>query len=227
MRHPNDRSNDMAGLPKVTVFHAPNTRSTGTVILMEELGVPYDLHVVNMKAGDQRKPAYLAVNPMGKVPAVRNGNDLVTEQPAVYIYLADLYPQAGLAPAFNDPTRGAYLRWLVYYGSSFEPAVVDKALKRDPAPPAMSPYGDFDTMLKTLSDRMKQSPYVAGDKFTAADVLWGTAMRWMLAFKLVPETPEFAGYRDRIVSRPSFKKVEEMDKKLAAEHEAAAANKPA
>ncbi|MBL8629722.1 MAG: glutathione S-transferase family protein [Rhodospirillaceae bacterium] len=213
----------MASLPKVTVFHSPNTRSTGTVILMEELGVPYDLNVVNMKAGHQRKPEYLAINPMGKVPAVKNGDALVTEQPAIFIYLADLYPQASLAPALTDAARGPYLRWLVYYGSCFEPAVVDKALKREPAPLAMNPYGDFDTMLKTLSDQMKRSQYLAGDKFSAADVLWGTAMRWMLAFKLVPETPEFVGYRDRIIARPSFKKVEEMDKKLAAEHEAAAA----
>ncbi|MBL8644728.1 MAG: glutathione S-transferase family protein [Rhodospirillaceae bacterium] len=212
----------MSAVPKVTVFHSPNTRSTGTVILMEELGVPYDLHVVNMKAGEQRKPEYLAINPMGKVPAVKNGDALVTEQGAIFIYLADLYPQAGMAPALTDPARGPYLRWLVYYGSSFEPAVVDKTLKRDPAPAAMSPYGDFDTMLKTLSDQMKRAPYLAGDKFSAADVLWGTAMRWMLAFKLVPETPEFAGYRDRMIARPSFKKVEAMDAKLAAEHEAAA-----
>jgi len=209
--------------PKVTLFHSPNTRSTGSVILMEELGVPYDLHVVNMKAGEQRKPAYLAINPMGKVPAVKNGDALVTEQGAIFIYLADLYPKAGLAPALNHPLRGPYLRWLVYYGSSFEPAVVDKAMKREPAPAAMSPYGDFDTMLKTLSDQMKKGPYILGETFSAADVLWGTAMRWMLAFKLVPESPEFVTYRDRVISRPAFKKVEAMDAKMAAEHEAAAA----
>jgi len=213
----------MASEPKVTLFHSPNTRSTGALILLEELGVPYDLHVVNMKAGDQRKPAYLAVNPMGKVPAVKNGDALITEQGAIYIYLADLYPKAGLAPALTDPLRGPYIRWLVYYGSSFEPAVVDKALKRDPAPPGMCPYGDYDTMLKTLSDQMKKGPYMLGETFSAADVLWGTAMRWMLDFKLVPTAPEFSDYRDRVISRPSFKKVEEMDKKLAAEHEAAAA----
>lgn len=213
----------MASEPKVTLFHSPNTRSTGALILLEELGVPYDLHVVNMKAGDQRKPAYLAVNPMGKVPAVKNGDALITEQGAIYIYLADLYPKAGLAPALTDPLRGPYIRWLVYYGSSFEPAVVDKALKRDPAPPGICPYGDYDTMLKTLSDQMKKGPYMLGETFSAADVLWGTAMRWMLDFKLVPTAPEFSDYRDRVISRPSFKKVEEMDKKLAAEHEATTA----
>jgi glutathione S-transferase len=213
----------MSADQKVTLFHSPNTRSTGALILLEELGAPYVLHAVNMKAGDQRKPAYLAINPMGKVPAVKHGEALITEQGAVYIYLADLFPQAGLTPAIGDPLRGPFIRWLVYYGSSFEPAVIDKAMKRDPAPQGMSPYGDFDTMLKTISDQLKKGPYICGERFTAADVLWGTAMKWMLDFKLVPESPEFFSYRDRIISRPAFKKVAEMDTKMAAEHEAAAA----
>ena len=87
-----------------------------------------------MKAGEQRGAAYLAINPMGKVPAVLHGDALVTEQGAVYTYLADLFPQAGLAPTLGDPLRGPYLRWMFFYGSSFEPAVVDRSMKRDPAP---------------------------------------------------------------------------------------------
>lgn len=215
----------MSAAADVTLFHSPNTRSTGALILLEELGAPYTLHAVNMKAGDQRKPAYMAINPMGKVPAVKHGEALITEQGAIYIYLADLFPKAGLTPAIGDPLRGPFIRWLVYYGSSFEPAIVDKAMKREPAPQGMSPYGDFDTMLKTVSDQLKRGPYICGDKFTAADVLWGTAMKWMLDFKLVPESPEFVSYRDRINARPAFKKVAEMDAKMAAEHEAAAAKK--
>jgi glutathione S-transferase len=213
----------MSTTADVTLFHSPNTRSTGALILLEELGAPYTLHAVNMKAGDQRKPAYLAVNPMGKVPAIKHGDALVTEQGAIYIYLADLFPKAGITPAIGDALRGPFIRWLVYYGSSFEPAIVDKAMKRAPAPLAMSPYGDFDTMLKTVSDQLQRGPYICGEKFTAADVLWGTAMKWMLDFKLVPDSAEFTTYRDRIISRPAFKKVAEMDAKMAAEHEAAAA----
>ena len=216
----------MAAADKPTLFHSPNTRSAGTLILLEELAAPYELHVINMKAGEQRKPAYLAINPMGKVPAIKHGDTLVTEQGAIFIYLADLFPGAGITPVIGDPLRGSFLRWLVYYGSSFEPAVVDRALKRDPAPQAMSPYGDFDTMLGTVSGQLKRATYMCGEKFTAADVLWGTAINWMLAFKLVPESPEFMRYRDRIVARPAFKKVTAMDKNLAAEHEAAVA-KPA
>src|SRR5271156_3585144 len=128
----------------ITLFHAPNTRSTGTRILLEELGAPYDLRVLNMKAGEQRQPAFLAVNPMGKVPAILHGDALVTEQVAIGIYLADLFPEAGITPAIGDALRGPYLRWYVFYAACFEPAVVDKALKREPGPTPMSPYGDYD-----------------------------------------------------------------------------------
>ena len=94
---------------ELTLYHAPNTRSTGTLILLEELGVPYRLEIVNLKTGAQHEPAYLAVNPMGKVPALKHGDALVTEQVAVYLYLADLFPKAKLAPAIDDPLRGPYL----------------------------------------------------------------------------------------------------------------------
>ncbi len=203
-------------------FHAPNTRSSGTRILLEELSAPHELRVVNMKAGEQRKPAFLAVNPMGKVPAILHRGELVTEQAAIFIYLADLFPKAGLAPAPDDRLRGPYLRWLVYYGSSFEPAVVDRALKRDPAPPHMSPYGDYDTMLKTLTDQLAKAPYILGDRMTAADVLWGTALAWTTAFKIVPELPVIMSYVARLSARPSVAKVKALDAKLSAEHDAAA-----
>jgi glutathione S-transferase len=111
----------MTSTPRVTFFHAPQTRSGSTRALFEELGVDYDLHVLNLKSGTQRQPDYLAINPMGKVPAIRHGEALITEQPAVFLYLADLYPEAKLAPLIGDPLRGPYLRWMVYYGSCFEP----------------------------------------------------------------------------------------------------------
>jgi glutathione S-transferase len=127
----------MSTRDRVTLFHSPNTRSTATLLLLEELGAPYDLKVVNMKAGEQRQPGYLAINPMGKVPALLHDGALVTEQVAVFLYLADLFPQAGLAPAIGDRLRGPYLRWMAFYGSCFEPAVVDRSQKREPAPLAM------------------------------------------------------------------------------------------
>jgi glutathione S-transferase len=206
----------------IVFFHSPNTRSGGTRILLEELGAPHELRVVNMKAGEQRKPAFLAVNPMGKVPAILHRGELVTEQPAIFIYLADLFPQAGLAPGLNDRLRGPYLRWMVYYGSCFEPAVVDRALKREAGAPAMSPYGDYDTMLKTLTDQLAKGPYLLGERMTAADVLWGTALGWTTAFKLVPELPVIKDYIARVGGRPAAMKVKAADAALAAEHQAAA-----
>ncbi len=206
----------------IVFFHAPNTRSSGARILLEELGAPHELRAINMKAGEQRKPAFLAVNPMGKVPAVLHRGALVTEQVAIFIYLADLFPQAGLAPALDDPRRGPYLRWLAYYGSSFEPAVVDRALKREPGPLAVLPYGDYDTMLKTLTDQLAKGPYLLGERMTAADVLWATALTWTTMFKLVPELPVITDYVKRLAARPSFAKVKTLDAALSAEHEAAA-----
>ena len=153
---------------------------------------------------------------MGKVPAVLHGDALGTEQVAVFLYLADLYPEAGLAPAIGDPLRGPYLRWMTFYGSCFEPAVVDRSMKREPAAPSTSPYGDFDTMFKTLTDQLAKGLYMLGDRFTAIDVLWGTALTWTTMFSLVPETPVTRAYMDLINARPAVARVREKDTELAA-----------
>jgi glutathione S-transferase len=200
----------------VTLFHAPQSRSAGALILLEELGADYELHVLNLKKGEQRRADYLAVNPMGKVPSIVHDGALVTEQGAVYAYLADLYPEAGLAPPIGDALRGPYLRWLFFYGSSFEPALVDRSLKREPAPAAVAPYGDYDTMLKTLTDQLAAGPFLLGERFTAADVLWGTALRWTTMFKLVPETPAITGYVGRVTARPAFARAAKIDADISA-----------
>ena len=200
----------------VTLYHSPNTRSTGVLSLLEELGADYDLQVLDMKAGEQRRAAYLAVNPMGKVPTLRHGDALVTEQVAVFLYLADLYAEAGLAPPIGDPLRGPYLRRMVYYGSCFEPALVDRAMKRDPAPSSTSPYGDYETMLATLTGQLAPGPWMLGERFSAADVLWGTALRWTTMFKLVPESPLFAEYIARVAARPAAVRARARDAELAA-----------
>ncbi|MBK7421802.1 MAG: glutathione S-transferase family protein [Propionivibrio sp.] len=170
----------------------------------------------NRQQGEQRKPEYLAINPMGKVPALKHGEAIITEQVAIYIYLADLYPDAGLAPKIGDSLRGPYLRWMAFYGSSFEPAVVDRSQKREPAPQAMSPYGDFDTMFKTLTDQLAKGPYLLGDKFTALDVLWGTALTWITMYQLVPAEPVIQAYIDRVNARPAVAWAKAKDAELAA-----------
>jgi glutathione S-transferase len=207
--------------PAVTLFHCPNSRSSSALNLLEELGAPYTLHVMNMKAREQRQPDYLAVNPMGKVPAVKHGDVLITEQVAIFIYLSDLFAQAGLAPPIGDPLRGPYLRWLAFYGSSFEPALVDRAMKREPALPQMSPYGDWDTMFETLLGQLRKGPYILGDRLTAADVLWGNALTFTTAFNLVPTVPEVRDYVARWNARPSVARVKAKDAELSAAHEKA------
>ena len=211
----------MSGDPHLTFFHAPNTRSAGVLTLLEELGARYELRVLNMAAGEQRQPAYLAVNPMGKVPALRHGEALVTEQVAIYLYLADLFPAAGLAPALGDALRGPYLRWMVFYAACFEPAVVDRALKREAGRPSMSPYGDFETMLAALVAQLAHGPWLLGARFSALDVLWGSSLTWTTGFGLVPELPEIRAYLDRFDARPAFAAVRARDAELAAAQAAA------
>lgn len=203
--HSNDASR------KVTFFHAPQSRSGGTLALLEELGADYELRVLNLSKGEQRQPAFTTINPMGKVPAILHHGALVTEQPAVFLYLADLYPEAGLAPAIGDPLRGPYLRWLVYYGSSFEPAIVDGSQKRDPVPPGTSPYGTWGDVLNTINAQLANGPYMLGERFTAVDVLWGGALHWTTMFKLVPETPAIRAYIDRVLTRPAMQRAASRD----------------
>ena len=155
-----------------------------------------------------------------------HGGALVTEQVAISLYLADLFPEAGLAPPIGDPLRGPYLRWMVFYAACFEPAVIDRATQREPAPIQMSPYGDYETMLHTLTTQLARGPYLLGERFTAADVLWGTALTWTTMFKLVPDLPVIAGYITRWNARPSAAKVKAKDAELAAAHDAQASPAP-
>lgn len=212
----------MTSHDQITLYYSPQTRATGARVLLEELGAPYDLHVLNMKAGEQRQPAYLAVNPLGKVPVVRHREALVSEQVAIFIYLADLFPEAGLTPALDDPRRGPYLRWIAYYGSSFEPALIDHFMKREPAPPTQSPYSDYDSMLGALETQLAKGPYLLGERMTAADILWGVAFSWTMMFGLVPRKDVFAAYAERITSRPAFQRITAADAEMAAQHIAAA-----
>lgn len=203
----------------ITFYYTPSTRATGTLILLEELGIKYDLHVLNMKMGEQRKPDYLAINPLGKVPAIRHGDTLVTEQAAIYLYLADLFAEKGLAPALDDPQRGAYLRWMVFYGNCFEPAVVDHYLKRPPASQNETPYSSYEEVMDTLENALRPGPYLLGERMTAADLLWATALNWTTMFGIVPDRPVFRAYIDRITSREIYRRVAAEDQALTAEHE--------
>lgn len=200
----------------VTLFHAPNSRSAGVRILIEELQAEHELHVLDLPKQQQREPAYLAVNPMGKVPAVLHQGVLVTEQAAIYQYLAELYPERELVPPVGDPLRGAFLRWMVFYGSCFEPAMTDKALKRELCQPSWSPYGDFDSVVNLVQQQLEAGPWLLGERLTAADFLWGNALADMLAFQMMPATPVIQAYAARLRSRPAAQRALALDAELAA-----------
>ena len=200
----------------ITLFHAPNTRSSSVLGLLEELGAPHTLEVLDRGAGANTAPAFRAINPLGKVPALQDGSAVVTETVAIFLHLADLFPAAGLAPAVTDQLRGPYLRWMVFYAAAFEPAVVDKSRGTEPGMRAMSPYGSFDEVMDLLSAALKPGPYLLGSTITAADILWGSALGWTMAFKLVPTRPEFTKYAARIATRPAMQRAREKDAALAA-----------
>lgn len=205
-----------AASPELVLYHHPHSRSAGIRVMLEEVGADYRIELVDLQAGEQRRPAFLALNPLGKLPTLVDGDTVVTEQVAVFLHLADRFPEAGLAPAIGDPARGGYLRWMVYYASCFEPAVVDRSLKRDPPAPMMSAYRDFDSMLAALEARIAAGPWMLGDRFSAADVLWGQALWWTTQFELVPKSGTIERYIERVKSRPAARRAAELDAALLA-----------
>jgi glutathione S-transferase len=198
-------------MPELIHYHAPQTRSSSILWLLEELGAKRETRVLNLKKAEHKEPWYLAINPMGKVPSITHGGVAVTESPAIAMYLADALPDAKLAPATTDTARGTYLRWLVFNSSCVEPALIDRAMKREGGNSAMLPYGDANTTIDALAGALAKGPYVLGEQFSAADVVIGSGVRWMLMFKLLPERPEFTGYVERLLQRPALKRAMAID----------------
>ncbi|MTD95563.1 glutathione S-transferase [Hyphomicrobium sp. xq] len=193
--------------PRLKLYHASPSRSSVTLWMLEELGEPFEIELLSLKNGDQRKPEYLAVNPMGKVPTLDDGGTIVSEVSAICCYLADAYPKAGLAPAVHDKLRGPYLKWLFYVPSCVEPAVLDKAMNRPPPPRSTAGWADYDTVIEVLrAAAAKSAPYLLGERFTAADVVVGSSLRWLMQFKLIPELPEFVAYTDTLKKHPALQR---------------------
>ena len=208
----------------ITLYHHPKSRSASARVLLEALGVPYTVKVIDFTAGANRTPEFLELNPMGKLPTLLHGDAVVTEQVAITIYLADRFPAAGLAPAFDDARRGPYLRWLAFYGSCFEPAVVDHAFKRPALDPSTSPYRDYDTVIEALVAQLGRGDYLLGDTLTAADLLWGTALKWTTAFGIVPKLPAIVAYMDRVSAHPAVQRAGALDAALLEELSGAIGN---
>jgi glutathione S-transferase len=202
-------------MSRLTFYHATPSRSSIVHWMLEELGQPYEVHRLSLKDGENREPAYLAINPMGKVPALKHGDVVIAEAAAICCYLADAFPEARLNVPVGDPRRGPYLKWLFFGPSCIEPAMLERAFPRKEAVArSTAGFGDYDTVIDVLAEATgAASPYLVGEQFTAADVIVGSALRWGMLFKMIPERPEFAAYVSRLTERPAFKRAAEQDAK--------------
>ena len=199
------------------VFHT-NPMSRGRIVrwMLEELGVPYRT-VVQGYGASMKSADYLAVNPMGKVPALQHRGVVVTETAAICAYLADAFPEAGLAPAPDDPLRGPYLRWMFFAAGPVEAAVTAKALGQLPAPEKAGfvGYGSYEQAMDTLEQAAASaSPWLLGERFSAADVYVGSQVDFGLAFKSIPERPAFTAWAGRLRGREAYRRARELDDAL-------------
>jgi len=201
---------------KIVLHHGAPSRSSTALFMLEEVGAPYELRVLDLQAGEQLKPEFLAINPMGKVPTIEHVGAIITEVGAICTYLADAFPAAGLAPPVGDPLRGPYLRWMFFQGNCLEPAMIDHAMKREPGRRGMMPYGDYETTVGTLEKAIEKGPWFLGERYSAADVYVGSAIAWGLQFKLLPERDTFKRYVARLAERPARQRAIAIDEKIAA-----------
>ena len=189
------------------LYWAPRTRSSTALWLLEEVGQPYERVMVDFAA---KTPEFLAVNPMGKVPALRDGDATMGESSAICAYVADKFPQAKLAPLPNDPLRGKYLQWLFFMPGCIEPAIVQIATKLE-MPPVAAGWGSATMVFDVLDTALEKGPWLLGDTFTAADIAIGNSLNYAIRiFKMVQTRPSFERYLERCTSRPAFKRAQEI-----------------
>jgi glutathione S-transferase len=188
------------------LYWAPRTRAATTLWMMEETGQPYERVLVDTAAGAQKKPDYLAINPMGKVPALQDGEATMAEAAAICAYVADRYPQAKLAPPPSDPRRAKYLYWLFFAPSCIEPAIIQIFTKLQ-VPASTAGWGDATQVFDVLDKALEKGPWLLGDDFQACDVVIGSGLNFAIRqFKMVPARPSFDRYIDRCSARPAFQR---------------------
>jgi glutathione S-transferase len=192
-------------MPEELVFYT-NPMSRGRIVrwMLEEIGQPYRTQIIEFGPA-MKSPEYLAINPMGKVPAIRHGDTIVTETGAICAYLADAFPDARLAPEPGSRERGAYYRWLFFGAGPVDGAIVNKSLGFDPPPErrGMVGYGSLSYVLDTLEKAVSASEYLVGDRFSAADLYLGAQLGWGMMFGALEKRPAFEAYWNRIKDRPA------------------------
>ena len=206
----------MSGSDEIVFYTNPQSRGRIVRWMLEEVGQPYRTEVLEY-GGGMKSADYLAINPMGKVPAIVHRGVVVTETAAICAYLAFVFPLAGLAPACDDPARGSYLRWLFFAAGPVEAAVSAKAMNllAPPEKAGMIGYGSFEQMLDALEGVVAQtSPWLLGEHFSAADIYVGSQILWWLMFKSLHERPGFADYAARLRARPAWQRASALDDTL-------------
>jgi glutathione S-transferase len=205
-------------MPDELVFYT-HPQSRGRIVrwMLEETGQPYRTELLEYGM-TMKAPAYLAINPMGKVPALRHGDTVVTEAAAICAYLADVFPEARLAPPPGDRLRGPYYRWLFFVAGPLEAAWTNKAMGFDVPPERerMMGYGRFERVIDVLEGAVSQAEYVVGDNFTAADVYVGSGIGFGMQFGMIEKRPAFERYWQRLSARPAAQRAKEIDDRLAA-----------
>jgi glutathione S-transferase len=188
------------------LYWSPRSRSFSALWLMEEAGQPYERVLTDISKGAQKAPEYLAINPMGKVPALRDGDATLAEAAAICAYVAEVYPQAGLAPPPGDVRRAKYLYWLFFGPGCVEPAMVQVATKLEISPTAAG-WGDAQRVFDVLDAALAKGPWILGDGFSAADIVIGSGLNFAIRqFKMLPSRPVFDRYIDRCAARPAFQR---------------------
>jgi glutathione S-transferase len=199
----------------LVLYTNPLSRGRIARWMLEEVGRPYAIEVVDY--ADTKSSDYLAINPMGKLPTLTHGETVVTEVAAICAYLADAFPEAGLAPAVGDPARGAYYRWLFFAAGPLEYASSNRALgfvvpsERE----RMMGYGTYERVLDTLEQLLSDCEYVAGDRFSAADLYLGAHLGYGMQFKTIEARPAFEAYWKRVGARPAFVRAMQLDDEIA------------
>jgi glutathione S-transferase len=191
----------------ITLYHHPFSRAAGVLWTLEEVGEPYELSYVDLMKGEQKSAALLALNPMGKIPILVDGDAVVTEVAAIALYMADRYATGRLAPRTDDPRRAAYLRWSLFAPSVIEPGAMAK-LSGWEYKASQAGWGDHDAMLATIDSAVGHGDYVLGDMFSIADVIFGGTLRFMARFKMLTPSPAVAAYLERISARPACQRAD-------------------
>lgn len=200
----------------IVLYHHPFSRAANVVWMLEEVGVPYELHFVDILAGTQKSPEILALNPMGKLPIVTDGDAVVTESAAIGIYLADRYVPGKLAPALDDPARGTFLRWSLFAPSVIEPGSMAKMAGWSFKEGAVG-WGSHASMVASIESALSGGPFILGEEFSMADVIFGGTIRYMLTFGMLEPRPLFKAYADRLAQRPALARAEARNAKVCEE----------